>query len=255
MNDINCGCSSCLEFLGDYEVKCIEIKSGNEVSVGAIMILLIDDEVYWMRLSMKEGKKEGIGLIVREDGTLFMRMMFVNDECEGEVTKRNENGSVVLKGRVSKGKEVGIWIEYDDDGNEKIDSGHMSTMVNSFGEDYGSIMTHSQPDRCIAEPNIHLGEKDTIDCETLKDQLCQDCLDKVCEFYEDQVNSDNDEYLESTGYSLIDFTTRELYTLSDPYRGYSIRDYMIRYDYREQGDGEKYIDLLIFYAPIRGEEG
>ena len=71
----------------------------------------------------------------------------------------------------------------------------------------------------------------------------------------DQVNSDNDEYLESTGYSLIDFTTGELYTLSDPYQGYSIRDYMIRYDYREQGDGEKYIDLLIFYAPIRGEEG
>ena len=32
--------------------------------------------------------------------------------------------------------------EYDDDGNEKIDSGHMSTMVISFGEDYGSIMTH-----------------------------------------------------------------------------------------------------------------
>ena len=38
------------------------------------------------------------------------------------------------------------------------------------------------------------------------------------------------------------------------YRGYSIRDYMIRYDYREQGDGEKYIDLLIFYAVVRGEE-
>ena len=29
---------------------------------------------------------------------------------------------------------------------------------------------------------------------------------------------------------------------------------MIRYDYREQGDGEKYIDLLIFYAAVRGEE-
>lgn len=144
--------------------------------------------------------------------------------------------------------------EYDDYGNEKIDSGHMSTMVHSFGEDYGSIMTHSQPDRCISEPNIRLGEKDTIDCETLKDQLCQDCLDKVCEFYEDQVNSDNDEYLESTGYCLIDFKTKELYTLSNPYRGYSIRDYIVRYDYREQGDGEKYIDLLIFYAPVRGEK-
>ena len=32
--------------------------------------------------------------------------------------KKNEYGSVVLRGRVSKGKEVGIWIEYDDDGNE-----------------------------------------------------------------------------------------------------------------------------------------
>jgi hypothetical protein len=29
---------------------------------------------------------------------------------------------------------------------------------------------------------------------------------------------------------------------------------MVRYDYREQGDGEKYIDLLIFYAPVRGEK-
>ena len=144
--------------------------------------------------------------------------------------------------------------EYDDDGNEQINSGHMSTMVNSFGENYGSIMTSSQPDRCIAEPNIFLGEKDVLDCESLKDKLCQDCLDKVCEFYEDQVNSDNDEYLESTGYCLIDFKTKELYTLSDPYRGYSIRDYMVRYDLREQGDREKYIDLLIFYAPVRGKE-
>ena len=31
--------------------------------------------------------------------------------------KKNEYGSVVLRGRVSKGKEVGMWIEYDD-GNE-----------------------------------------------------------------------------------------------------------------------------------------
>ena len=37
MNDINCGCSSCLEFLGDYEVKSIEMKSGNELSGGGIM--------------------------------------------------------------------------------------------------------------------------------------------------------------------------------------------------------------------------
>lgn len=145
--------------------------------------------------------------------------------------------------------------KYNDDVSEKKNLGYISTSGTSFGEGYGSIWNNSQPDKCIAESHIRLGEKDTIDCEILKDQLCQDWLDEVCEFYEDQVNSDNDEYLESTGYSLIDFSTRELCTLSDPYRGYSIRDYMIRYDYREQGDGEKYIDLLIFYAPIRGEEG
>ena len=84
--------------------------------------------------------------------------------------------------------------------------------------------------------------------------MCQDCLNKVCEFYEDQINSGNDKYLESTGYSLIDFTIGELYTLSDPYRGYSIRDYMVRYDFRKQGDSEKYINLLIFYSPVRGEK-
>ena len=119
MSNINVrNCSSCLEFLGDYEIESVEMKNGDELNGEAIMRLMIDDNGYRMRVEMKEGKKEGIGLIVRENGTVFMRMMFVNDECEGEVIKRNKYGRTVLKGRVSKGKEVGIWIEYDDDGNE-----------------------------------------------------------------------------------------------------------------------------------------
>ena len=111
-----------LEFLGDYEMESIEMKNGDELNGEAIMRLLIDGERYEMSVNMKNGKKEGVGEILREDGTLFMRMMFVNDECEGEVTKRNENGSVVLKGRVSKEKGSGLahlgekerkfWIEY-----------------------------------------------------------------------------------------------------------------------------------------------
>ena len=48
--------------------------------------------------------------------------------------------------------------------------------------------------------------------------------------------------------TLIDFTTGELYTLSSPYRGYNIRDYIIRYDFEKQGDDEKYIDLMVIYA-------
>ena len=119
MSNINVrNCSSCLEFLGDYEIESVEMKNGDELNGEAIMRLMIDDNGYRMRVEMKEGKKEGIGLIVRENGTVFMIMMFVNDECEGEVIKRNKYGRTVLKGRVSKGKEVGMWIEYDDDGNE-----------------------------------------------------------------------------------------------------------------------------------------
>ena len=120
MSNINVkNCSSSLEFLGDYEIESVEMKNGDELNGESIMRLLIDDERYEMSVNMKNGKKEGVGLIVRKNGTLFMRMMFVNDECEGEVTKMNKYGRTVLKGRVSKGRKDGMWTEYDDNGNEK----------------------------------------------------------------------------------------------------------------------------------------
>ena len=68
-------CNSSLEFVGDYEIKSVEMKSGDELIGDAIIGLLIENEEYELRVSMKEGKKEGIGLIVREDGTPFIRMM------------------------------------------------------------------------------------------------------------------------------------------------------------------------------------
>ena len=115
MSNINVvKCNSCLEFLGDYEIESVEVKTGDELTGDAIIRLLIENEAYELRVSMKEG----IGVIVREDGTLYMRMMFVNDECEGNKVKKNKYGKTVLKGRVEKGKEVGMWIEYDNYGNE-----------------------------------------------------------------------------------------------------------------------------------------
>ena len=51
---------------------------------------------------------------------------------------------------------------------------------------------------------------------------------------------------------MVDFVTRELYTLSDPYRGYSIRDYFVRFDIVDDPDGtEDRIELFLFYAPER----
>lgn len=140
---------------------------------------------------------------------------------------------------------------YDEDGNEILDGGSANTRISSFGEGNGSIVCSPWPERGISEVKIYLGDASGLDCEPLREQLCQSCLDKVCEFYADHVNSGDEAYLATTQYTLIDFATGELYTLSNPYRGYSIRDYIVRYDFEEQGDDERYIDLMVIYAPER----
>ena len=67
------------------------MKTGDELTGDAIIRLLIENEAYELRVSMKEGKKEGVSMLLRKNGTVFMKLMFVNDECEGEVTKMNKN--------------------------------------------------------------------------------------------------------------------------------------------------------------------
>lgn len=143
--------------------------------------------------------------------------------------------------------------EYDEDGKEVFGQDHLNMRSSSFGEGQGSVWTTPNPGRGISEVQIYIGEKDKPDLHKLENTLCQDCCDKVAKFYEDQVNSGDDEYLGSTGYSIIDFATGELYTLSNPYRGYTIRDYRIWYDLETHGDGGKAIDILIVYAPERTE--
>lgn len=55
-------------------------------------------------------------------------------------------------------------------------------------------------------------------------------------------------------HALVDFTNRKLYTLSDPYRGYYIRDYYVTYDIKTGMDNDR-IELIIFYAPERRPTG
>ena len=77
----------------------------------------------------------------------------------------------------------------------------------------------------------------------------------MVEFYVDQKDHGDDSKLGTTGYCLVDFATRDLYTLSDPYRGYMIRDYHVRYDMEEGLTSEDdYIDLFTVYAPERAEQ-
>ena len=111
---------------------------------------------------------------------------------------------------------------YDEDGNEVLDGSSANTRISSFGEGNGSIICNPWPERGISEVKIYLGDAGGLNWEPLREQLCQSCLDKVCEFYADHANSDDEAYLATT-----------------------------RYDFGEQGDGEQYIDLMVVYAPER----
>lgn len=141
---------------------------------------------------------------------------------------------------------------YDDNGKELFGNESMSLMANSFGDGYGSVYIQEMANRGISELSAYFSDTDCVDFEKLSGLLCQNCLDKVAEFYYDQKESGNSSYIGTTGFSLIDFQTRELYPLSDPYRGYMIRDYYIQYDFQNNED-ESYIDLTIFYEPERKE--
>ncbi len=141
---------------------------------------------------------------------------------------------------------------YDDNGKELFGNESMSLMANSFGDGYGRVYIREMANRGISELSAYFSDTDCVNFEKLSGLLCQNCLDKVTEFYYDQKESGNNSHIGTTGFSLIDFQTRELYLLSDPCRGYMIRDYYIQYDIQENED-ENYIDLAIFYAPERKE--
>ena len=140
---------------------------------------------------------------------------------------------------------------YDDDGNELFDTDGSSTRHNSFGNNGGSITIRGMPERGYSSVSVYASEADEVDLYQLSDVLCQDCLDEVCGFYEDEVNSGDEENISSTGYCLVDFEQKQLYTLSDPYRGYFIWDYRIRYDIEPETEEGRRIQIDIVYVPIR----
>lgn len=149
--------------------------------------------------------------------------------------------------------------EFDDSGNELYAQGHIVMQSFHYGLGYGSISLTKDPDRGISRATVYYTNADTVDINNIKTILCQECLDKVIKFYDDQVKHGSAIRLGTTGFCLVDFQTRELYTLSDPYRGCSFRDYHVAFfidnDFTENSiptNGK--MDILIFYAPKREPE-
>lgn len=69
-----------------------------------------------LQVNLRDGKKEGEGLILRKNGTPYMSLQFIHDSIEGEVKRFDEFNSVILKGNVKDGKETGVFTEYDKEG-------------------------------------------------------------------------------------------------------------------------------------------
>lgn len=141
---------------------------------------------------------------------------------------------------------------YDDYGNELFGQNSLNMSNSSFGKGYGHIGVQGNPNRGMTDIWISYKDDDAVDFETLKSYICQDCLDKIVGFYIEQKNYGDDCKIGTTGYCLIDFATRELYTLSRPYCGYYIRDYYVRYDIHAEVEREENkIELFIVYVPVR----
>ena len=66
-----------------------------------------------LQVNLQDGKKEGEGLILRDNGTPFMSLQFVHDSLDGEVKQFDESGSLILKGSLKNGKELDVFTEYD----------------------------------------------------------------------------------------------------------------------------------------------
>lgn len=140
---------------------------------------------------------------------------------------------------------------YDDEGNEIFEQGS-NMKSSSFGKNNGTVMFNTMPIRGISEITVTYKDADEVDLDLLKQRLCQECLEQVLKIYIDQKNLGKDDHVATIGYCLVDFQTKRLYTLSEPYSTYFIRDYHVSYEIKEDngGTGDK-IEIQIFYAPER----
>lgn len=102
----------------------------------------------------------------------------------------------------------------------------------------------SIPARGMASMEITLPESFKLDIEMIQNHLCQRCLDKVAESLE--YSKWSREEKEAVPLCLVDFQTKEIYSLQDWHRGCMIRDYWVQI----QSENKK-IFVDIFYVPDR----
>ena len=107
-----------------------------------------------------------------------------------------------------------------------------------------SFHTDRNPERGISEVTVEYGTNSIFDVKKVQDHLCQTCLDKLlevmdCYGYEGEESGARD-------ICLVDFHTRELYSLQEHYISHYIRDYYVQVD----GQDGKELEVTGIYTPV-----
>lgn len=124
---------------------------------------------------------------------------------------------------------------YDEDGNEILEnSGNDTVFGNTNAIQY---VIDSIPARGVAEAEFTFRENG-INTELLQNHLCQTCHEKVME----TVNTDK----ETVPLCVVDFETKEVYSLQMQKGSYFIRDYRIKVE-REESE----VYMQAYYLPKR----
>jgi len=138
--------------------------------------------------------------------------------------------------------------QYSNDGAEIIDD-NSGDMYNSHGENECSFSISGMPSRGILEATVYYGEDAGPDFDVIKDFLCQECINKVIEMYNDEMSWSNGDG-RFPEVCLVDFATNELYTLGEHHTGYWIRDFWVHIDHKKEQS-----DVMLIYAPEDKMEG
>lgn len=161
------------------------------------------------------------------------------------------NSNLSLMGYYRKFDTVGIiglneWYvldlrlkEYDENGDEMVQQDHSKTLFgNSQGVDY---YVNSTPSRGMATATIS-SDNGIFDEKIIRQNLCQNCLDKVTDTLETYCEVETQE--EYVPFCIVDFETLKLYPLQKQNRGYFVRDYWV--DIEQKGEE---IEIQVFYLP------
>ena len=129
--------------------------------------------------------------------------------------------------------------KYDSQGQVEVGQDGSDSM---FGNTQGvSYRVSSIPSRGMASATIS-SENGMFDEGTVKQHLCQSCLDKVTDTMEGYFEKGEEEYIP---FCIVDFATLKLYPIQKQNVAYFVRDYWVELECDED------VEIDVYYLPER----